>query len=96
MAAATITSNRFGFKATGGVDATTVTSDVVAVKNLIVTSGSAAGGSVAITDANGVAIGTFASATASRSVVYDLRGARFDGLKVTLSATDVIAVVTPE
>jgi hypothetical protein len=93
MAVATITSNSFGFKATGGVDETSVTSARVEVDRLVVKSGSAAAGSVTLKDATGSEIGIFNSATASRSTVYDLGGMLVDGPKVTLSATDVIAVL---
>jgi hypothetical protein len=94
MAAATITSQSYGLKATGGTDATQVASGRVRVKSLVVTCGTAAAGSVIVatgTTGTAVAYGTFNSATASRSTAYELN-ADMDGIVATLSAADVVAI----
>jgi len=94
MAAATITSRAGGYSATGGVDATAVTASRTCVSTIIITSGSAAAGSAIVqtgTTAAAVAYAIFNSATASRSASYVVDAA-LDGIVVTLSATDVVAV----
>ena len=85
MAAATVTSNSYGFRATGGTDATSVTTYKSRVKSFLFKAAGAAD-TCAITDKDGNAIFTFTS----QGVAGDIEQIFFDespvdGIKITLS-----------
>lgn len=88
MAAATATSKSFGIVVTGGVDATTVSSQIVGVKRIVVTGGAGGAGAATITDTAGTALGKFVSSAATVSSVFDMGLIRMNGIKVTLGAAD--------
>ena len=89
MAAATITNTSYGFNVKTGTDATTVTSDKVRVKQIEVM-GTAGSETVIVTDLAGNGL-LKAVAVANKSGIFDLDGARIDGLIVTLSASTIRA-----
>jgi hypothetical protein len=94
----TLYKQSYGWRLTGGTATTQITLGRTLVNNIVVTSGTAAAGSVTVatgTTASSVAYGVFNSATASRSEVHSL-GANVDGIVATLSATDVVAVFNTE
>lgn len=85
MALATVTSNSYGFRATGGTDATTITNFKARVKNFIFVSASTAD-TCTITDKDGNAIIILTSLGAAgdiNQIWFD--DAPIDGIKVTLS-----------
>jgi len=85
MALATVTSNSYGFRATGGTDATPVTSYKARVKNFIFVAAAAAD-TCTITDKDGNAIIIITSPGAAgdiNQIWFD--DAPIDGLIITLS-----------
>lgn len=93
MAAATVTSNSYGFRASGGTDATTVTTYKTRVKNFIFVAAGAAD-TCTITDAAGNAIIVITSSgTAGDIVAVDFYEAAVDGVKVTLSDASGVIIV---
>jgi hypothetical protein len=94
MALATVTSNSYGYRATGGTDATTVTTSTVRVKSFIFKAAAAAD-TCALTDKSGNAIFTFTSlGTAGDMEQVDFNDAPVDGLIITLSNTGGLLIVT--
>jgi hypothetical protein len=85
MALATVTSNSYGFRATGGTDATPVTTHKARVKSF--TFKAAAGADTcAITDKDGNAIFTFTSlGTAGDMEQIFFDEAPVEGISITLS-----------
>lgn len=89
MAAATIKNTSYGYLATTGTDATSVTTNKVRL-NSIEVMGTAGSETVIVTDTAGNAI--FKTVLAANvSQLFDYGGARVEGLKVTLSADTVRA-----
>lgn len=85
MALATVTSNSYGFRATGGTDATPITSMKCRVKEFVFVA-AAANDTCAITDALGNAIITITSTgTAGDIVPLDFYEAPVEGIRITLS-----------
>jgi hypothetical protein len=94
MAAATITNTTYGYKATGGTDATSITTSIIRVKNFVFIPATNAD-TAALTDKVGTSVHAMKGATAGTSYndFFGDMGTRFDGLKVTLSgANDVLYV----
>ena len=93
MAVATFTINSYGIRATGGTDATTITSYKSRVKTLIFVAGGAAD-TCTITDADGKAIMILPSGgAAGRVTQVDFYDAPIDGMIITLSDAAGILIV---
>jgi hypothetical protein len=85
MAQATVTSNSYGLRATGGVDPTIVTTYKSRVKNIMFVA-AAANDTCAITDKDGKAIVTLTSlGTAGDITQIWFDDAPLDGIGITLS-----------
>jgi hypothetical protein len=85
MALATVTSNSYGFRATGGTDATPVTSYKARVKSFFFKAAGAAD-TCAVADKDGNAIFTFTSlGTAGDIEQIFFDDAPIDGIRITLS-----------
>jgi hypothetical protein len=85
MALATVTSNSYGYRATGGTDATTVTTSEVRVKSLMFQAAAAADTCI-VTDKDDNGIFTFTSLGTigdKEQIFFD--DAPINGLKITLS-----------
>ena len=94
MALATVTSNSYGYRATGGTDATTITTNTLRVKSFIFKAAAAAD-TCAMTDARGNAIFTFTSLGAAGDMEQiDFLEAPVEGLIITLSNSSGLLIVT--
>jgi len=89
MAAATIVSTSYGYRAHTGTTATAVTTGNVSLKGIVVWGNSA--DTVVVTDTAGLTIAKFTIATTAKSEYIPFWEARVTGLKVTLSAATVEA-----
>ncbi len=85
MALATVTSNAYGYRATGGTDATPVTTNTARVKSFIFVAAAAAD-TCTITDknSNGVIVIT-STGTAGDICPVDWYESPLDGIRITLS-----------
>jgi len=93
MALATVTSNSFGLRATGGTDATTITTFRTRTCAFIFIAGAAAD-TCAITDARGNAIMTLTSPGAAGDILeVDLHGVPIEGIGITLSNAAGVLIV---
>jgi len=89
MAAATIVSKSYGYRAHTGTEATAVTTATVQLKGIIVW-GTAAD-TVVVKDTAGVTIAKFTIATTAKAEYIPFWDSFIDGLNVTLSASTVEA-----
>ena len=93
MALATVTSNSYGFRVTGGTDATPVTAYKSRVKSVMFVASGAAD-TCAIADKDGGAIVTLTSLGAAGDITqvwFD--DAALDGIRITLSSATGIAII---
>jgi hypothetical protein len=94
MAAPTVTKTKYGLNVTGGVDATSIVSDLVRLKKIIVTSVGTAAGIVTVTSVVGtVHLGVFSGGSIGISQVHNFGtdGIEVDGLRATMGTTGHIA-----
>jgi hypothetical protein len=93
MALATVTSNSYGFRVTGGTDATPVTAMRLKVLAFTFTAAGAAD-TCTITDKDGKAVIAVTSTGAAGDInQIDWYGASVDGLSVTLSDASGVLIV---
>jgi len=88
MAGATVTNNEWGYSATGGTDATTVTTGKVQLSG-IVCGGTASADTVTVANVAGTILAKVAFTPTLHEEV-PLFGARCEGVVITLSATGSI------
>jgi hypothetical protein len=92
MAVATVTSNSYGYRATGGTDATTISANKINIKSLLFFPATGAN-SCTLTDYAGNAFMTIkGNATAAYETQIWVDG-RVDGLKATLTGTGDVLLV---
>ena len=92
MGAPTVTSNSYGFRSTGGTDATVLTSMKTRVKTLNLVA-SAANDTATVTDADGNAIVILTSQGVAGDITqFFMEEAPVNGLKVALSTTSSVFI----
>ena len=84
MPQATVTSEKYGYLATGGATTTSVTTGIITIK-AIKFSPSNANGTVVFTDGANVPIMKIKEATAQNTTCQDMYERKFEGLNITLS-----------
>ena len=86
MAAATVTKKSWGYKVTGGTDATAVTTDKVRLRSIRLV-GTAGAETASVADTKTDAFYSNVATTANADYETPFYGVPVDGIRVTLSAT---------